>query len=153
MTEQPQPSPAEASAQLGQLRADKDWSAAFLAGSGPQVAEFHRLSEIAAKSDDVDQAIAGIEKFNGVFRDTNHQIMIEVAGGLRDIGLPHEVIRQALAGQPVSREERTAAEQTKIKLMGDPAWVKEYLAGSVPHRQQMTMVNIVVNSPVKDATT
>ena len=152
--EQPTPTPAEATAQLSQLKADSTWRDAFLSGNGPQVAEFKRLSEIAAKdtSDDIGLALAGKEKMvGGLFRDHQHQQMVETAGALREAGIPDAAIRQALAGEPVSREEQEAAVRTKKLRMGDKAWSDRYLAGGAPERQEMTLLQIVLNSPLKEA--
>jgi hypothetical protein len=145
-----EPTAAEASTQLAAKKADPTWLNAFLGGSGPHVAEFRKLTEIAAKATDeanVEAAMAG--KYLP-FNDGEHLARMGTASMLREEGIGDDVIRQALSGKPVSRAEHEAATKRKADLMRDHEWSKQYLAGNGPQRQEMMLLNIIVSSDVNE---
>ena len=148
MTDEPQLAPTEAATTLAARMADRDWAGKFLSGSGPQVAEYQKLSALAIKSDDkVELAMAG--QYLPV-NDSEHLARMGAASILREVGLTDDVIRQAITGQPVSQAEHDAATRRKDALMRDQNWVKEYLAGNGSQREEMSLLQIQ-SSPVKES--
>jgi hypothetical protein len=151
MTETPveiTPTPNEAAATLATRMADKDWTGKFLGGSGPEVAEYHKLSEIAIKSDDkISLAMAG--QYLPV-NDSEHLLRMGTTSMLREAGIDNDVIRQVLSGGGVAPEERAAAEKAKAALMRNSEFGKKYLAGEGEAVQHMTLLNIILSSDVKE---
>jgi hypothetical protein len=150
----PPPAPpanaAEAATRLNELTADTAWRDRYLAGGLTEAREIHALQEMLNKSDnpDVDRAIAGLLDDSPIQR-SGHLQMIGVAGWLRDNGVRDEVIRQTLTGQEVTQAEHDAVARLKAERMSDHAWTKEFLAGNGQHKRDMTLMNIVLTSPIK----
>jgi hypothetical protein len=141
------PTPAEAAATLAARLGDKAWAAQFLNGSEPQVAEYRRLSEIAIKSDDkVSLAMAG--QYLPI-NDSEHLTRMGAASMLREAGIEPDVIKQTLSGGPVSQQEYDAAVKLKAKLMGNSEFTRKYLAGEGEAVQQMTLLQIITSSEVR----
>ncbi|WP_441232685.1 hypothetical protein [Bradyrhizobium sp. 1200_D9_N1_1] len=140
--------PGEAATALAARMADKSWADGFLKG-GPQVAEYQKLSEVAAKKTDADQVTLAMEGKYLPVNNADHITMMGTAGMLREAGIESDVIKQVLSGGPVSAEERATAEKVKSKLMGNPDWSKKWLAGDAEAKQQMMLLNIVLASDVK----
>lgn len=146
----PAPTPDEAAAKLAELRGSQDWTAKFLAGNGPELAEYRKLSEIALNSGDkITKAMAGMLD-DAPFQDSAHMLNIGTASMLREAGMGNDVIRQVLSGGTVTQQERDAATQVKAKLMGNADFSKRYLAGDAEAKQQMTLLNIVLSSSVQE---
>jgi hypothetical protein len=149
----PPTTPAEAATRLGQLKADAGWRDKFLAGNGPQVAEFGALTELAAKGadgDNIDMAMAGV-LLDGPLQPSGHMMNISVAASLREVGIRDEIIKDVLAGtHKVSKEEYAATERWKAEKMRDHEWVKRYLAGDGEPRQKMTLANIILSGGIRE---
>jgi hypothetical protein len=151
MTDEPQLTPTAAAAKLDGLRADTAWSTAFLAGSGPHVAEYQRLSTIAIdaqENDRIDLAMKG--EFLPI-NDSEHFQRMGAVTMLREAGLTDDVVKQALAGQPVSQAEYDAAARRKAALMKDSTFTSAFLKGNGPEKETMTLLNVILSSPLKQA--
>ncbi|MET4319306.1 hypothetical protein [Bradyrhizobium sp. RT5a] len=145
----PTPTPDEAAAKLSELRGNQDWTTKFLAGNGPELAEFRKLSELAVNgSDKITKAMAGVLDAAPV-QESGHMQMIGVAQHLREIGIRDDVIRQTLTGQEVTQAEHDAVARLKADRMRDHAWTKEFLAGNGEHKRDMMLMNIVLTSSIK----
>jgi hypothetical protein len=141
---------AEAATRLNELKADVAFRDRYLAGGVTEARQMTALQEMLNKSDnpDVDRAMAGLLDDSPIQR-SSHLQMIGAAGMLREIGIRDEVIRQTLTGHEVTQAEYDAVKNLKAERMKDHAWVKEYLAGNGPHKRDMTLMNIVLTSPIK----
>jgi hypothetical protein len=140
-----------AAARLNELKADPKWRDEYLGGSVSHAKEMRDLQAVISKGGNVeaDLAIAGVLDA-GAFQTAKRMTMIGTAEHLRESGIGDaNVIRQVLAGDPVTPEEHSAASQTKARLMNDQDFVKRYTAGDGEAKRQMTLLNIVVSSPVK----
>jgi hypothetical protein len=144
----PPATPAEASSRLTALKADPAWRDQFLAGNGPQVKEYHSLSEMAAKGGDVDRAMAGVADV-GTYQSTEHREMIFATKMLRELGVDDAVIRQHLTGHEVSQQEFDAVTRLKADKLGDSEWVTKYMAGERAQQREMALMNIVLSSTIK----
>jgi hypothetical protein len=143
------PTPDQAEAKLTELRGNKEWVTKFLAGNGPEVAEYGKLSEIAlGKGDEAKVALAMAGQYLPV-NDSEHITRMGTASMLREAGIADDVIRQALSGSPVTQQERDAAEKLKAKLMRNADFSKKYLAGDAEAKEQMTLLQIITSSDVK----
>jgi hypothetical protein len=141
---------AEAVTRLAQLSANENWANAVLSGNGPQVAEFKDLQKLIAAGDNVDKALAGVME-DGPFQQSGHTLNIGVAATLRDKGIRDEVIREVLSERPVTQQEREMAVRWKADHMGDSEWVKKYMSGEREQVREMTLANIILSSPIKEA--
>ena len=140
--------PGEAATALAARMSDKAWSDGFLRG-GPQLIEYQKLSEVAARKIDTDNVALAMEGKYLPVNSANHLNMMGTATMLREAGIERDVIQQVLTGGPVSAEERATAESVKSKLMGNADWSKKWLAGDAEAKQQMMLLNIVLASDVK----
>jgi hypothetical protein len=141
--------PADASARLEQLKNDPAWRDDFLAGRAEHKAEFRSLTKMIASGDDFDKAIAGV-LYDGI-QPSGHLANVGTAEMLRSLGADDGVIRQVLAGQPVSKEERASAAATKDRLLKDSTFVDKYTAGNEEARRQVTLLNVILSSPIKQS--
>jgi hypothetical protein len=140
--------PAEATERLEQLGADPAWRDQFLAGNGPQKAEFQSLTELAAKGDSIDAALAG-RLLDAPIQPSTHVINMGVAAALKDAGLADDVIRQTLSGHQVTQQEYDLVARWKQDRFRDKTWVQEFLSGSREHQRDMTLADIVLSSSIK----
>lgn len=143
------PTPDQAAAKLTELRGNKDWVTKFLAGNGPEVAEYGNLSEIALSKDDTDKVGLAMAGQYLAVNDSEHLTRMGTASMLRDAGIADDVIRQALSGSPVTQQERDAAEKLKAKLMSNSDFSKKYLAGDGEAKEQMMLLQIITSSDVR----
>lgn len=143
--------PGDAAARLNDLKADPAWRDELLNGSASHLKEMRDLQAIISRggNPEVDKAIAGVLDA-APFQTTKRMTMIGTAEHLREVGIGDaNVIRQVLAGDSVTPEEHAAASETKARLMRDNDFVTRYTAGDGEAKRQMTLLNIVVSSPVK----
>lgn len=143
--------PGDAAARLNELKADPKWRDEYLGGSPSHAKEMRDLQAVISRggNPEVDKAIAGVLDA-APFQTSKRMTMIGTAEHLRDSGIGDaNVIRQVLAGDPVTPEEHAAATETKARLMNDQDFVKRYTAGDGEAKRQMTLLNIVVSSPIK----
>lgn len=100
--------------------------------------------------DPVSRAIAGqLDDIN----DSKALQMKQAADVLRGLDIKDDVIRQVLAGEPVSRTEHDRVKQWKDDVMTGhqhEAFRKAYLAGDPGAVRQMNHANIVLTSPIKE---
>lgn len=152
MTDEPQITPADAFAKLNTLKADQTWTSALLAGNGPQVAEYQKLSTLAVShidGDEIGMAIAG-KLYERDSQPHGHLANIALASSLKDAGLDESVIRQAITGAPVSRQERDAAERRKAALFRDQDWTTKMMAKNGPEFEEYNLLNVILAAPVKE---
>jgi hypothetical protein len=62
--------------------------------------------------------------------------------------LSPEVIQQVRSGGMVSKAEYDNAVRTKARFMADREWAKRYLDGGRRERAQMSLVSIILSSPI-----
>lgn len=149
----PPSTPAEAVTRLEQLKSDTAWRDQFLAGNGPHVQEYRDLSELVAKGDNVDKAMAGI-MHDGIFQPAGHMQMMSMASMLRDLGIRDEITKDVLADtHTVTRAEYDATQRWKAAAMRDQDFVKRYLAGDGEPKQKMTLANIILTGGVREEKT
>jgi hypothetical protein len=76
---------------------------------------------------------------------------MQAAALLREDGIPeHDIARQVLSGEPVSKAEFDAAKQAKQRLLGDQDFVRRYLSGDGEAKRQMALLNVVITRDIKE---
>ncbi|MCJ9701732.1 hypothetical protein, partial [Bradyrhizobium sp. SHOUNA76] len=141
----------DAAARLNELKADPAWRDELLNGSVSHLKEMRDLQAVIGRggNPEVDKAIAGVLDA-APFQTTKRMTMIGTAEHLRESGIGDaNVIRQVLAGEAVTPEEHATATEAKARLMRDSDFIARYTAGDGEAKRQMTLLNIVVSSPIK----
>lgn len=117
-----------------QLMADDGWSKRLLAGSPDRLKQ--------------------LEKLNSVINE-NQNLQTEAAREIEHIrqkfDLPPEAVEHMRENKPVSAAEKYAATQKRRELMGDQEFVRAYMSGSLREQRTMQMLNIVISSPLAEA--
>lgn len=148
------PTAAEATTQLEALKANPEFSAKYLRGDGPAVRQFNDLLAIKSGADVLDRVVDGTIEAPMIETVTDGQISISkqltVAATLKELGIERGAVKQVLSGDGVSAEEFAAAQALKADLMGDPDFVKRYLAGSRAEVRKMTLVGIVLSNGIRE---
>jgi hypothetical protein len=65
--------------------------------------------------------------------------------------LAPDVLEQVRSGGAVTKAEYDNAVRTKARFMADREWAKRYLDGGMRERQQMSLVSIILSSPIEPA--
>jgi hypothetical protein len=148
---QQQPTPpanaVEAGAKLTALQADKAWSEKLLSGDAAATKVWHELHGLIASGDDrVSSAMAGALPD---IPDSEHRLMSNMAGMLREIGINEGTIQQTLEDREVTQAEFDAVANWKAQHLHDKEWTKSWLAGDVEAAKQMVLANIVLSSSIK----
>lgn len=143
-------------ATLDSLLADQKFTDRLLAGGLSERREFD--AAIAAKSaksegDHIDHIINGtaqapiFQTLTGTELGVRDQMT--AAAALKDTGVNDAVIRQALEGKPVSKEEYQLVKNHKADLLGDKDFVTKYLSGDRSARRTMTLVQVALAAGYK----
>jgi hypothetical protein len=146
---------SEAVARLAEIKADPKWRDQYLAGSAIHAKEMRDLQAVIdadkGRADpQTEMAIAGV-LFDGI-QPSGHLAKVGTATMLREAGINDTgVIRQVLAGESVTQQERDVAATTKARLMKDEDFTAKYLAGDSEAKRTMTLLNIIVSSSIKSA--
>lgn len=142
---------SEAAARLEALKSDPKWRDELLGGSKTHAREMRELQAAVDKEQNArtERAMAGIVPKAGPFEDGKARQMVEHANYLRANHVPDAAIRQSLAGSDVTQAEHDAATRAKAALMDDQDFVKAFLGGHGPAKTQMSLINIVLSSPIK----
>jgi hypothetical protein len=145
----PPSTPAEAVTRLEQLKGDPAWRDQFLAGNGPQKAEFHTLTAMIAGGDSIDKAMAGVP-LDGPLQPSSHLTNIGVANTLREIGIRDEIIKDVIAGtHKVTRAEFEMTERWKRDHVADKDWCDRYMNGGALEKREMTLANIILSGGIR----
>ncbi|OAF11777.1 hypothetical protein AYJ54_07915 [Bradyrhizobium centrolobii] len=118
----------------------------------PGGASFDRLQDAVTEAraeagDPISRAIAGeLSDIN----DSGYLHQKQTADALRVLGMKDDVIRQVLAGEPVSRAEHESVQRWKSEAMKDEKWRAAYLKGDPDCVRQMTNAMVVLTSPIKE---
>jgi hypothetical protein len=148
----PPSSPAEATTQLAQLKADPNFTKPFMAGGPAQLKRFQDLHEMIENGTnaDVDRAMAG--EFMDGMNTAEHVQMMGAASMLQEAGVRPEIVRDVLAGtHAVTPAEYALVKQFKADKMTDPDWSKRLLAGDSEAKREFHLMAIVLTGDVKAA--
>jgi hypothetical protein len=156
MTDQPAPltppaSATEAQARLTSLVENKEWGAKLVAGDVAVTRQYRELLNKAAETDDstIAAAMAGkVDYSAGTSTEQRHMAL--TADWFRSLGIRDEVARQFLQGRQVTPLEYELVSNWKKEQMGDPEFVKRFLAGDLKAKQQMMLADSVLVTGVKD---
>jgi hypothetical protein len=136
---QPQPMTAEvAAAKKVEYLGDAGFRERVLRGDADAVKQWREVTR--ALSPSADPATAEGKKYND---NMNSLAILKAKADLSDAVWDH-----VAAGGPVSLDERLKAMQAKERNFKDKAWVQKYLDGDRQANSEMTLINMVLASPV-----
>ena len=144
----PPASPAEATARLDQLKSNPEWGKRWIEGGSQEAREYRDLTELAAKGDKVDLAMAGVMA-DAPFQDSGHLQMIAATKMFRELGIGDATIKQTLENHEVTQQEHDVVASWKAARLKDSAWVKAWLSGEGEQARDMMLANIVLSSNIK----
>jgi hypothetical protein len=143
----PSGSTMAARAALTAKTADPEWSRRFFQGDQAARAEFAELTGKVAAGDPTADALAGaptteFEVTAGL--EMNSRNRADAVAGLRELGMPDEVITQQIEGGEVGLPELTMARMAKSARLSDSAWVQRFMAGDLAAKREMTLINTII---------
>jgi hypothetical protein len=143
--------PTEAAGRLNELKSIDGWTKLYLAGSGPHVAEFNKLQEIAssgaAEADPVKAVMSGNVP---EMASSEIRLMEHTASTLREIGIRDSIIKDVIAGtHEVTKEEWDLTVQWKKDHMENPEWVKALLGGNAKERRELALATIILTGGIR----
>lgn len=116
------------------LMADEGWSKRFLGGSPDRMKQIQKLDSVINENPNVQGESA---------REIEHM--------REKYDLPPEAVDHVRENKVVSASEKYAAQQKRRELMGDKEFVRAYMSGSLKEQRTMTMLNIIIASPLAEA--
>jgi hypothetical protein len=145
-----------AQAALNGLASNAEFANKLLAGDVAAVAEFHRLSGLAAQADATADAIAGI--------DTPTPTIEIVVGNelpaaatraavdqLRDAGFSPKAIEEMFNGKKASRADHEMAKAFQKSRMSDADWTRRLLSGDYTANRELLLCSAVLSAEIEDA--
>ena len=145
---------AAANAELTGLVNNKEWAAKFFAGDVEARATFDGLTRAIAAADDLAAALAGtavapplIETIaNG---ELPARALASTVEQMRSFGLNDATIREAVAGEPVTKQEVEMAKRYQQMKHSDADWVARLLKGDFQAKKEQLLLSIILTNPVK----
>jgi hypothetical protein len=128
---------SDAMAEVNRLKGDAGFQQLLLKGDPHALARVQQLSRIVSAPT---QTIVGNEN--------PQEAEARLSTWTNFADLSPEVIQQVRTGGAVSKQEYDSAKQMKGRLMSDKAWAARYLDGGRTERQQMSLISIILASPI-----
>ena len=154
--------PAEARAALDERIANAAWSDRFMNGHVETKREFESLTEMVASAHSrLDMILDGTAEAQFMEVTSNDpdigpalstDKMSQLVAQFRESGFSDATIRQAFGQVSVTPEEHRTVSALKDQKMANADFQKRYLAGDLEARREMDLMNIVLNSPIKEKT-
>jgi hypothetical protein len=146
---EPPATPADATTQLAQLKADPNFTKPLMAGGPAQLKRFQELHEMIERGTNADVARAMAGEYMGV-NTPEHLAMMGAASMLQEAGVRPEIVRDVLAGtHTVTAAEYALVKQFKADKMTDKEWTKRLFAGDSEARRQFHLMNVVLTGNVR----
>ncbi len=117
-----------------QLMADDEWSKRLLAGSPDRLGQLQKINSVINENQNLQSEQA---------REIEHM--------RTKYDLPSEAVDHLRENKPVSAAEKYAAQQKRRELMSDEQFVRAYMSGSLREQRTITMLSIVISSPLIEA--
>jgi hypothetical protein len=147
---------AEANARLQTLTANKEWGQRLLAGGMEERREFQRLTQLAAGTDEVKDAIDGATPESFTIEtigpgELNSRDRATAVAMFRDAGLEDGVISEAFNGGRVTAREVAATKALQSSRHGDAGWRQRFLAGGWAENREQMLINIILTSEIDES--
>jgi hypothetical protein len=125
--------PSAASARKAELLSNADWRGKYLENDPAARAEMTAINSVLV---------------GPAPQETIDPSQIEHA---RSLGIKEEILQQLATRMPIPQSEHDAIARWRAGHLKDPAWLRRWFDGGYEERQQMTIANIVLMSPIKQA--
>ncbi|MHC4043564.1 hypothetical protein [Bradyrhizobium sp. 23AC] len=152
MTDQNQTpaTPAEARAQIDALTANAEFSSKLLSGDVAATQQWNDLHSVVGKGgDEIENAMNGVILGADMIPDGESKRLAEGASWMRGLGLSDGVVREALEGAGVSKEEYRMVSDWRTRHMNDPAFTKRFLANDAEAVRLMLTASVVIAGGIK----
>ncbi|TFV75303.1 hypothetical protein E4K64_16505 [Bradyrhizobium frederickii] len=152
MTDQTQTpaTPAEARAQIDVLSSNVEFGSKLLSGDVAATQQWNDLHGVLGKGgDEIENAMNGVILGADTIPDGDSKRLAEGASWMRSLGLSDGVVREALEGAGVTKEEYRMVSDWRTRHMNDPAFSKRFLAGDAEAVRLMTTANVVLSNGIK----
>lgn len=141
---------AEARAQIDALTTNADFGSKLLSGDVAATQHWNDLHSVLGKGgDEIENAMNGVVLGADMIPDGDSKRLAEGASWMRTLGLSDGVVREALEGAGVSKEEYRAVSDWKSRHMNDPAFSKRFLSNDAEAVRLMTTANVVIAGGIK----
>ncbi|MET4345510.1 hypothetical protein [Bradyrhizobium sp. RT9a] len=140
----------EARAQIDALTTNAEFGSKLLSGDVAATQQWNDLHSALGKGgDEVDRAMRGEILGADTIPDSESKRLAEGASWLRTLGLSDGVVREALEGAGVSKEEYRMVSDWKSRHMADPVFSKRFLSNEAEAVRLMTTANVVIAGGIK----
>ncbi|MCK1627405.1 hypothetical protein IVA98_30690 [Bradyrhizobium sp. 160] len=147
---QPPAAAAEARAQIDALTSNAEFGSKLLSGDVAATQQWNDLHGVLGKGgDEIENAMNGVILGADTIPDGDSKRLAEGASWMRSLGLSDGVVREALEGAGVSKEEYRMVSDWRTRHMNDPAFSKRFLAGDAEAVRLMTTANVVLSNGIK----
>jgi hypothetical protein len=137
----------EAATRIESFKTDATLRDKLLAGDATATKEWHELHGLIASADDrVSSAMAG--QLSEI-PDSDHRLMANTATMLRELGLNEGTVQQTLENRPVTQQEFDTVTALKAQKFRDQEWKKSLLSGDAQTVKELSLINIVLSSPIE----
>ncbi|MCK1671238.1 hypothetical protein [Bradyrhizobium sp. 150] len=140
----------EARAAIDALTTNVEFGSRLLAGDVAATQQWNELHSVLGKGgDEVENAMNGLVIGADTIPDGDSKRLAEGASWLRTLGLSDGVVREALEGAGVSKEEFRMVSDWKSRHMNDPVFSKRFLSNDAEAVRLMTTANVVIAGGIK----
>ncbi|MET4018145.1 hypothetical protein [Bradyrhizobium sp. S3.2.12] len=141
---------AEARAQIDALTANAEFGSKLLSGDVAATQQWNELHSVLGKGgDEIENAMNGVILGADTIPDGDSKRLAEGASWLRTLGLSDGVVREALEGAGVSKEEYRMVSDWRTRQMNDPAFTKRFLANEAEAVRLMMTASVVIAGGIK----
>jgi hypothetical protein len=145
--------PAQATERLAELQKNPEWRAKVTSAvdGADEKRELAQLLQTktgdGGQGDQIDRIISGTAELPLVDTHTGKHLTVRnqmsVVDDLKAIGVSDGSIRSLLEGEAVDEPTWRAVEELRSQFLGDPEFVKRYLAGGREERKKMALIGII----------
>jgi hypothetical protein len=128
---------SDAMAQINALKGDAAFQERLLRGDMAALADVQRLQKII--NSPTSTVVGGVNP---------QEVQQRLDAWSNYADLSPEVLEQVRSQGAVTPAEYKMAQQTRARLMSDREWAKRYLDGGRKERQELSLVSIILSSPI-----
>jgi hypothetical protein len=140
----------EARAQIDALTANAEFGSKLLSGDVAARQQWNDLHSVLGKGgDEIENAMNGVIMGVDTIPDAKYRVLAEGASWMRSVGLSDGVVREALEGAGVTKEEYRMVKDWRTRQMNDPVFSKRFLSGDAEAVRLITTANVVLTNGIK----
>ncbi|GMP11851.1 hypothetical protein [Bradyrhizobium sp. TM239] len=141
---------ADARAQIDALTTNAEFGSKLLSGDVAATQQWNDLHSVLGKGgDEIENAMNGVVLGADSIPDGQSKLLAEGASWMRSLGLSDDVVREALEGAGVSKEEYRMVTDWRNRQINDPAFAKRFLANEAEAVRLMMTASVVIAGGIK----